>query len=105
MIDDANTNETKVFNEIPSLQKNHVSIVKHIIPETNDANLPGQNNPSNPDTASLVASIKIYVIGIPNNVNANLYFFAQGQMIGPLTCIHTNDWPTVNSMIAKIINR
>ena len=59
MIDDANTKDTNVFNVIPSLQNTYVNIVNIKIPETNDANRPGQNSPENPVTANLVASIKI----------------------------------------------
>ena len=82
---DANVKETAVFNVIPSPLKKYVNAVNIIIPETKDANLPGQNNPSNPDTANLVASIKIYVIGNPNKINSNLYFLAHGHTKGPLT--------------------
>ncbi len=85
MMQDANINDTAVFNVIPSPLNIYVINVNINIPETNDANLPGQNNPSNPDTASLVASMKIYVIGNPNKINSNLYFLAQGHIKGPLT--------------------
>jgi len=54
---DANVKETAVFRVIPSPLKKYVNAVNIIIPETNDANLPGQNCPSNPVTANLVASI------------------------------------------------
>ena len=85
MIPIAKSKDTIVFILIPSLQNIYVNTLKIIIPETNDTNLPGQNNPSNPLTANLVASMKRYVIGIPHNINNNLYFLAHGHMIGPLT--------------------
>jgi len=81
---EANVNETAVFNVIPSPLKKYVNAVNIIIPETNDTNLPGQNNPSNPVTVNRVPSMKIYVIGIPTSVNANLYFLAQSHIKGPL---------------------
>ena len=89
MIHEANVKDTAVFNVTPSPLNMYVIKVNIIIPDTNDKNLPGQNNPSNPETAILVASIKRYVIGIPQNNKSSLYFFAQSQINGPLTCIQT----------------
>jgi len=89
MIQEASVNDTAVFKDIPSPLKKYVNAVNIIIPETNDTNLPGQNCPSNPLTVNLVASIKIYVIGMPNSNSNNLYFLAQGHTNGPLICIQT----------------
>ena len=86
-------------------QFKYVNIVKTVIPQQNATNLPGQNNPPNPEIVLCVASINIYVIGTPNNAIANLYFFQAGHNIGPLSCIHTTICPNENNNIEIKINR
>lgn len=98
MIPIAKSKDTIVFILIPSLQNIYVNMLKIIIPDTKDKNLPGQNNPSNPRTANLVASINKYVIGTPQRINKSLYFLAHGHMIGPLTCIQTIACPNMNNI-------
>jgi hypothetical protein len=101
IIENANTKHVAVLTVTDSPRKRYVIKVKIMIPDTNDKNLPGQNSPPNPVTANRVASIKRYVIGMPQSINAQRHSFAHGHIIGPLTCIQTIDCPKVN-MIADI---
>ena len=55
------------------------------IPATNEVNRPGQNIPANPLTEYRVASMNSHVIGIPRNINAVRYVFAQSHIKGPFT--------------------
>lgn len=89
---------------IPSPLNSHVNIENIMMPETNETNRAGQNSPSNPPTASLVACINNAVMGIPNNNNAHLYVLIDGHTNGPLVCIHTNDCPKINKSAEKINN-
>ena len=68
----ASNNEIPDFKFIASCLNIYVIMVNIKIPATNDMNLPGQNCPPNPETAYLVASINVHVIGMPNNININL---------------------------------
>ena len=104
MIENANNNDVAVFNVIASPLNMYVNTVNTVMPHTNATNLPGQNNPSNPDIEFSVAYINIYVIGMPSNAIKNLYFFHSGHTIGPFNCIQTNICPNKNNNIEKVIN-
>lgn len=71
------------------------------MPATKEVKRPGQNKPPKPLTVKRVASMNSQVIGTPNSISQNLFVFAHGHIIGPLTCIHTMICPNKN--IAKDI--
>ena len=96
MIENAKTKHVAVFAVIDSPRNRYVIIVKITIPKTKERKRPGQNSPANPCTAYEVASMKRYVIGIPNNINAQRQSLAHCHSIGPFTCIHTMHCPSVN---------
>ena len=104
IIQNAKSRQVAVLSVSGSPLNIQVNAANTTIPDTNDTNLAGQNSPANECTAVLVASMNNHVIGTPNSINTQRYVFANGQSIGPLTCIHTSDCPIKNKTADVMIN-